>query len=411
MWRVLVAVLVIVVAARAVGWAARRVLQPLVVGEILAGLLLGPSALAVVAPGLQRWLFAPDVQASLDALAQLGLILFMFLVGLELEHGALRRATGAAITVGCACAMTPLGVGILLAAVLGARSWAVPAGTPFPAFAVFLGLALSVTAFPVLARILADTGLQHTQVGRLALLCAAVTDVIVWLLLAVVLALRSGDDAMGSVRTLATAVGTVLTVVLVARPVLRRAADRIGDGPEAELRLFQLVIVGLLGVSAVAGAVGLNVILGAFLLGAVFPRRELALPTRHRLHDLTMCLLLPPFFALVGLRTEVSLLGTDAGRWAWAGGLLAVAVLSKGFAAWAAAQALGMRSAQAARLTVLLNCRGVTELVILSIGLDAGLISGTLFAMLVLVALVSTAMTVPALALLDRKFQDDQARI
>ncbi len=393
---VLLALLAILAAARLLGVAFRRIGQPPVIGEVVAGILLGPSLLGRVWPAASAFLLPPAVASYLQVIAQIGVILYMFVVGLELDPAEIERRPHVTLAISGAGILAPfvIGVGLALAlypAYAGAH-------VPFAAFAVFLGVAMSVTAFPVLARILSDRGMQHTALGTLALGCAAIDDVSAWCLLALATAVataREGD----AVRTVALTAAFLLLALFGLRPLLARLARRVeraGRGVSIEV---VATVFGLLLVSALATEwIGIHALFGAFLLGVAIPHDSLlARELRTRLHDVVTVLLLPAFFAFSGLRTQLGLLSGGA-QWLTCGAIVLAACAGKFGGTSVAARAVGLPWRTATSLGVLMNTRGLVELIVLNVGLDLGVIGPTLFAMLVLMALATTFATSPLLA-------------
>lgn len=410
-WRLLLALAVVVAAAQAVGGAFARFLrQPRVVGEMVSGIVLGPSVLGAVAPQVYRTLFPAGLLPYVDAIAQIGLALFMFLVGLEFAaESRTVRGPGAApgpgggragAVIGICGTALPYSLGIALAcAMYGALA---PGGVGFLPFALFMGVAMSVTAFPVLASILMERGMMHTRAGRLSVLAAAAADILCWLLLAVAVALLRNASLAGVARTLALTAAFCAGMVLFVRPLLRavllRPARWLPDGA-----LLALVLVGVLLSGVATDRIGVHLIFGAFLFGALCPADAPGLRVvQGRMQEFTTSVLLPPFFASVGLKTELGLLGGDSALWLWFAAALAVAIVGKLAGSTVAAALTGVGGRDALRVGVLMNCRGLTELVILGIGLELGVLTPSLFTVLVLVALTATAMTAPLLNLLDR---------
>jgi Kef-type K+ transport system membrane component KefB len=394
----LLALVVILVVAKAVGRVFRWLGQPPVVGEVLAGLLLGPSLLGRVSPAALAFLLPPQVAPLLGVLAQVGVILFMFLVGVDLDPGVMRSRTQSTIAISHASITLPFVLGSLLALPLYSRLST--RDVPFTAFALFLGVSMSITAFPVLARILTDRGIQRTRLGVIALTCAAVDDVTAWCLLAFVVSFVKAQSGSAMVTALLTAayIGLLLVAVrpLVARLV--RAVDHRG----VTQGVLTVTFVALLVSALITEAIGVHAIFGAFVLGATVPHdSRIARQLREQLEGVVVVLLLPAFFAFTGLRTQVGLVHGAAG-WLLCGGIVLVASLGKFGGSAAAARLTGLSWHDAASLGVLMNTRGLVELIVLNIGLDLRVLSPALFAMLVLMALVTTMATTPLLALLQR---------
>jgi len=388
---------VIVVVARLLGVLARLLGQPAVIGEILGGILLGPTLLG---GAITTALFPAAVRPSLQALASVGVCVFMFLVGLELDRNLLRGQSRIATSVSVSAIVLPFTLGALLALYLAGNH---PTGHRL-AFVLFLGTAMSITAFPVLARILADKGLIRTPIGGLALACAAVDDVLAWSLLAVVAALAGGGAHPW--RAL-LAVPFAAVMLYVVRPLLARLAARRADGRAAGRadgrRLTGLlagagvlvaVSAGLLLSAEATGWMGLHAIFGAFLFGVVMPRegaaalRERALPLIERV---CWILLLPVFFMVAGLKVDLS--AVDATALGELGLILLVAIGGKFAGAFLGARVNGVRTRHSAVLAILINTRGLTELIVLTVGLQLGVLDPALYSLMVVMALVTTAMT------------------
>ena len=392
-------IVVVLLVTRAVAFLVTRVRQPAVVGEMAAGLLLGPSLLGLLAPSFSASLFPPASLVHLEFLSQIGLILFMFCIGAELDLGELRRRGRTAAIVSQTGIAVPFLLGAALALLL--RPGLSPAGVSPGHFALFVGTAMSVTAFPVLARILAESNLLGTRIGTVAIACAAVDDVAAWCLLAgVVLLVRAPVGGVSLGWTFGGSVLFVVFMLAVVRPLLARlpwiGRDRTALSPE---RLATLLLLAF-GSAWVTERLGLHSVFGAFLMGCVLPRdRRLARALADRLQGVVV-LLLPLFFAQTGLRTSVRLLDRP---WLWlvCVVIVAVAVIGKFGGAALAGRLTGLAWREAAALGVLMNTRGLMELVILNIGLDVGVITPTLFSMMVIMALVTTFMTTPILGWLD----------
>ncbi|MEU5209192.1 cation:proton antiporter [Streptomyces sp. NPDC020742] len=377
----------------------RTVGQAPVIGEILTGIALGPSLLGALWPEGQRWLFPAELLPILNALAQIGLALFMFLVGYELDLRHLRGRGRTAVLVSNVGIALPLLGGLLLALAMY-RQFAGP-GVGFPAFALFIAVSMSITAFPVIARILADRGADRTPVGALALTCAAIDDITAWCLLALVTALARGGSPAGVLVTLALTVVFIVAVHYGLRPLLARLAAR--RTWHAERAVLPVMLSAVLLAAYTTDWIGIHPIFGAFLLGTAVPRDAPAVAAAvDRMRSLTLVLLLPLFFVYSGLHTEFRLLGGDAGLWGWCALITAVAIVAKWAGATGAARLTGLGWQDSVSLGALMNCRGLTELVVLGIGLQLKVITPTVFAMLVVMTLVTTVLTAPALHLIDR---------
>ena len=396
-WKLLLATIVIIAVARLVGALFSRIGQPQVMGEIVAGILLGPSLFGAVAPGLQHALFSPEVLPFIDVLAQIGLVLFMFLIGLELDVRLIRGRGQAAAAVSHASIVVPFVSGVALAFAIFSRLGS--AEGEFVPFALFLGASMSITAFPVLARILTERGLNKTRLGAVTITCAAVDDVTAWCLLAVVIAVATANGLTGALLTILLAAVFILAMVFVVRPLLARLAVHQEENGSLSPTMLAVVFGGLLLSALATDRIGIHAIFGAFLFGAIMPQQsEFIHELTGKLEDFAVVFLLPLFFAYSGLRTEIGQLGTDATLWLYCLAILAVAIAGKWGASAIAAKLVGLSWRESLGLGILMNCRGLTELVILNIGLDLGVIPPALFAMLVIMALVTTFMTTPILA-------------
>ncbi|MBX9583904.1 MAG: cation:proton antiporter [Gemmataceae bacterium] len=376
--------------------------QPPVIGEVVAGILLGPSLLGAISPEAMHWLIpGPDadpggqVRAALKAVAQLGVVLYMFLVGLDLDAGKLRHQAHSTVAISHASIVAPFVLGSGLALVLYPRLS--HQGVPFTSFALFLGTALSVTAFPVLARILADRRLEQTEAGTVALGCAAADDVTAWCLLAFVVGVAQAEVGAAAATT-AGAVGFILAMFFVVRPVAAWACRKVeGSTDRLPPAAVPVVLVAVLVCALATEAIGVHAVFGAFLLGAVLPHNgRLAREVTARLKDVVTVLLLPAFFALAGLRTEVGLIAGWE-NWLLCGLIVLVATLGKWGGTCAAARFSGYDRRTALALGAMMNTRGLMGLIVLDLGLGLGVISPALFAMMVLMALVTTMATAPAL--------------
>jgi len=383
----LLQIVVVIVAARAATHLLRHLKQPPVIVEIVAGILLGPSAFGRFAPHTFALLFPKESLAALQSLSTIGLILFMFLVGLEFAPELMRERRKSIVVISHVSIVIPFVLGSALAFYLYPR--VSEASVSFRSFALFLGIAMSITAFPVLARILGDRQLLRTRTGNTVIACAAVDDVTAWCILAfVVMLVRAGDPSQFVIRLgmLAAYIAVMLAVI---RPLMRELLPR--------LDLFAALLL-LLASACATEVLGMHALFGAFLAGTVVPREgRLRDSLVTQMRGLTSMLFLPLFFAVTGLRTNVGLLLDKPSLWICCAVVLAVAIVGKLGGATVAAAAAGLPWREAAAIGILMNTRGLMELVVLNIGLDVGVISPSLFTMVVIMALVTTAMTAPLL--------------
>jgi K+:H+ antiporter len=398
--RLMLAIAVVILAARLVGTALGKIGQPRVMGEVIAGILLGPTLLGAVAPEVKDYLFPADIVPLISAVAQVGLAFYLFLVGMELEPTVLRRQIARAAIVSNASVAFPLALGLLLA--LPLYTTLAPDKDYLP-FALFIGVSMSITAFPVLARILIERRMLKGRVGVLAISSAAVDDVTAWALLALATAVAGSGSGLEAVRVVALAAVFTAGMVLVARPLLGRVSVAYDEAGFVPPLWIAVIFVGVLLSAYVSQQIGIAAIFGAFVVGLIMPRRAgLTDDVSRRLEDFVVTVLLPLFFVVTGLRTEVG----DLNRldyWLLGLLILAVAVIGKWVGAMAAARFSGMSLRESTAVGALMNTRGLTELIVLNIGLDLGLITPALFTILVLMALVTTFMAGPVLRLLDPK--------
>jgi Kef-type K+ transport system membrane component KefB len=393
----LLAVAVVVLVAELLGNLAVRLGQPRVIGDIVGGILLGPSLLGLLLPGFSRWLFAPVVVSQINLLGQLGLVLYMFLVGVQLNPRLLVGRLSLASRVSVTGIALPLVLGVLLSDRLEAWLPDLLPGNDSLAGSLFMGTAMAITAFPVLARILNERQLTGQPLGTLAIAAAAIDDVVGWILLAAVVALsRSGSPAAALSTLLATA-GYAILLWLGTAPLRRWLLRQVANGPGPGNLLQTLVLCGSLLSGVATEAIGVHLIFGAFLWGVAMPRSPLLQRwLDQRLELLVLKLLLPLFFVISGLNTRFDSHDTPQ-LWQVAGLVLVVAVTGKFFGAFSVARLSGLPTRQAQALGWLMNTRGLTELVVLNVGLSLGVISRELFTIGVLMALVTTIMTGPLL--------------
>jgi Kef-type K+ transport system membrane component KefB/nucleotide-binding universal stress UspA family protein len=406
-WKLLLATVVIIVLARVVGALFRRIGQPQVMGEIVAGILLGPSLLGEIAPSWQHHLFSADVLPFIDVLSQIGLVFFMFLIGLELDVRLIKGRGHAAAAVSHASIVVPFLSGIGLALAIFTRLGS--AEGDFAPFALFLGASMSITAFPVLARILTERRLNKTRIGAVTITCAAIDDVTAWCLLAVVVAVAAADGLGGAFQTIGLAALFIAMMLLLVRPLVARLATYQEEAGGLSATMLAVVFAGLLLSSLATDRIGIHAIFGAFLFGAIMPQQsEFIAELTAKLEDFAVVFLLPLFFAYSGLRTEIGQLGTDTTLWLYCAAIVAVAVVGKWGGSTVAARMVGLSWRESLGLGILMNCRGLTELVILNIGLDLGVIPPALFAMLVIMALVTTFMTTPILGMIYPRHEQER---
>ena len=403
----LVQLVVIILAARAGAAVARWLRQPTVVGEIMAGLLLGPSALGAIAPDLFAAVFrgragGGELEATLTGFSQIGLVLLLFLVGIEFDYSHVRRQGRLAASVSLAGIVVPFALGLGLAAFMAPRLDALGAANAIDsrAFALFLGTAMSITAIPILGRILIEMGLQHTPLGATVIAAAACDDAVGWTLLAAVSAIAVGRFEIAGIAGMIAATLAFAAVMLVAvRPLLLPRLERaVGADGRLPLGMLSFVLALLLASAWVTSRIGIFAIFGGFLLGAALsgaPKVREAFASQF--NDFTTVFFLPIFFTSTGLRTNIGSLGSPE-AWGWCAAVLAVAVAGKWGGCGLAARLGGMPAGEAACVGVLMNTRALMELIVINVGMDLGVIPPAVYCMLVLMAIATTLMATPLAA-------------
>jgi Kef-type K+ transport system membrane component KefB len=397
--RLLLQIAVIVVIARVLAFLVAKVGQPQVIGEIIAGIILGPSLLGLFWPDISNFLFQPESLPNLQFFSQLGLILFMFIIGLELDVHVLKHKAQTALLVSYASIIFPFFCGVTLSYFLY-KSLA-PPQISFLAFGLFMGIAMSITAFPVLARILHERGLAQSSVGILALTSAAAGDVSAWCILAAVIAIVQAGTVGSAGFTVLISILYVFVMLTWVRPWLQRLGDHYATNENLS-RTFTVIAFAVLFLSAFATEViGIHALFGAFLAGVIMPsqddfRKALA----SKIEDVSLVILLPLFFVFTGLKTQIGLLN-DAYDWLLCSLIIFVAVIGKAGGSIVAAKFTGQSWSDSLAIGALMNTRGLMELIVLNIGYDLGVLSPTVFTMLVLMALATTFMTSPALSMIQ----------
>jgi Kef-type K+ transport system membrane component KefB len=396
----LIAVVVIVLVARVFGWLATKISQPRVMGEVIAGIVLGPTVFGAIAPDAQALVFPSDIVPIIGVAANLGLIFYMFIVGLELDWGQLRGRVAQAALISNASVALPMVLGI--AAAVPVYTLLAPA-TDFLPFALFMGVSMSITAFPVLARILVERRMLKRPVGAIAMAAAAVDDVSAWFLIALATAIAVKGAALDVLGTVGLALAFCFVMFAGVRPLLARMAGAYREVGRVPGGWIAAIFIGVILSAYATEEIGIAVIFGAFVMGLVMPRHAgLTEDVTRRIEDFVVTLLLPLFFAFTGLRTNMGLLNTSE-LWVVTAALLGIAVLAKFGSATIAARVGGIRWRPATVIGTLMNTRGLTELIVLNLALEKGVISSALFAALVIMALVTTFMAGPLLRLIDPK--------
>jgi Kef-type K+ transport system membrane component KefB len=403
----LLQMIVIVAAAKLVGAAFQRIGQPTVIGEIFAGVLLGPSLLGLLSPQTMGFLFPSASLGPLKLLSQIGVLLFMFAVGMEVDATELRRKAKSAVVISHTGIILPFFLGTLLA--LATYRQLAPADISFTGFALFMGIAMSITAFPVLMRILQERQLINTPLGQIVLTSAAIDDVTAWCLLALVIAIINAHGIGEALQTVALTLGFILVMYALLRPLAERLIAKHFQPQGSNTGLMTAALLLAMLSACYTEVIGIHAFFGAFFAGVIIPaqakfRDELS----DKLQTFCSVLLMPLFFAFTGLRTQIGLLAT-AEDWLLCGLIIAVAVAGKLCGGMFAARWTGSRWREAFAIGALMNTRGLMELIVLNIGYDLGILSPRVFTMLVIMALVTTFMTGPLLTLALRRGPKDVA--
>jgi len=397
-------IITIILVARLFSWVCKKIDQPTVVGEIIAGIALGPSLMGLYFPQFSHALFPVESLGNLQVLSQVGLILFMFIIGMELDLKVLRNKAHEAVVISHASIILPFALGMGLAYFIY-QSFA-PMGVKFSSFGLFLGIAMSITAFPVLARIIQEKGIHKTRLGAIVITCAAVDDITAWCLLAVVIAIVKAGSFVSSLYTILLAVAYVLLMIKVVRPFLKRVGDLYTTKENLSKSIVAVFFLILLFSAYATEVIGIHALFGAFMAGTIMPDnskfRNLFI---EKIEDIALVLLLPLFFVYTGLRTQIGLIN-DPYLWQLTGIIILVAITGKFLGSALAAKFVGQNWKDSLTIGVLMNTRGLVELVVLNIGYDLGVLSPQIFAMLVIMALVTTFMTTPVLSLINRIFPE-----
>lgn len=399
----LIQIVTIILVARLFGWICMKMKQPSVIGEMIAGIALGPSLLGLYFPEFSAFLFPKESLGNLQFLSQIGLIFFMYIVGMELDLSVLRKKAHDAVVISHASIIIPFALGIGLSYFIY-KEFA-PDGVQFSSFALFIAIAMSITAFPVLARIVQERNLQKTKLGTIVITCAAADDITAWCILAAVIAIVKAGSFASSIYVIIMAIAYVFLMIKVVRPFLKRIADlQTGKGimSKSVVAIFFLILI----ISAYATEViGIHALFGAFMAGAIMPEntkfRNIFI---EKVEDVALVVLLPLFFVFTGLRTEIGLLN-HGHLWMTAGLIILVAVIGKFIGSALTAKFLRIGWKDSLTIGALMNTRGLMELIVLNIGYDLGVLSPEIFAMMVIMALFTTFMTGPSLDFINYIFK------
>lgn len=402
-------IITIILVARFFGWICRKIGQPSVIGEIIAGIFLGPSLVGLYFPEFSHALFPKDSLGNLQFLSQIGLILFMFVIGMELDLKVLKNKAHEAVVISHASIIFPFTLGIGLAYFIY-DSFA-PEGIEFMSFALFCGIAMSITAFPVLARIVQERGIHKTRLGSIVITCAAADDITAWCILAAVIAIVKAGSFVSSLYIIALAVAYVFLMLMVVKPFLKRVGDLYSSRKTLSKPVVAIFFLTLIISAYATEVIGIHALFGAFMAGVIMPDnskfRNIFI---EKVEDISLIVLLPLFFVFTGLRTEIGLLD-DRYLWEITGLIIAVAVIGKFFGSALAAKFVGQSWRDSLTIGALMNTRGLMELIVLNIGYELGVLSPMIFTMMVIMALVTTFMTGPALDLINFIFKTKKTYI
>ena len=402
-------IITIIVVARFFGWVFRKIGQPSVIGEIIAGIVLGPSLLGLYFPEFSLTLFPVASLGNLQFLSQIGLILFMYVIGMELDLKVLQNRAKDAVVISHASIVFPFALGIGLAYFVYFRF--APAGVAFLPFALFMGIAMSITAFPVLARIVQERGIHKTKLGAIVITCAAADDITAWCLLAAVIAIVKAGTFVSSLYIIAMAIVYVLVMLFVVKPFLKKIGELYATKDNLNKPVVAIFFLTLIISSYTTEIIGIHALFGAFMTGVIMPDitkfRNLFI---EKVEDVSVILLLPLFFVFTGLRTEIGLLN-DPYLWKITGFIILVAVVGKFFGSALAAKFVGQSWRDSLTIGALMNTRGLMELIVLNIGLDLKVLTPEVFTMMVIMALVTTFMTGPTLNLVNYIFKTKDVNI
>ncbi|NCA21231.1 MAG: cation/H(+) antiporter, partial [Crocinitomicaceae bacterium] len=402
-------IITIILTARLFGWLFMKIGQPSVIGEIIAGIVLGPSLVGYYFPEFSAALFPTQSLGNLQFLSQIGLILFMFVIGMELDLKVLKNKAHDAVVISHASIIIPFALGMGLAYFIY-QSFA-PEGIQFLSFGLFLGIAMSITAFPVLARIVQERGLHKTKLGTVVITCAAADDITAWCILAAVIAIVKAGSFVSSLYIIGMAALYVLAMIKLVRPFLKRVGDLHNSVENLSKPIVAIFFLTLIISSYATEIIGIHALFGAFMAGAIMPEnvkfRNIFI---EKVEDVALVLLLPLFFVFTGLRTEIGLLN-DPYLWQITGLIIAVAVVGKFLGSALAAKFVGQSWKDSLTIGALMNTRGLMELIVLNIGFDLGVLSPKIFAMMVIMALVTTFMTGPTLDFINWIFKSKEKEV
>ncbi|MES1181781.1 MAG: cation:proton antiporter [Flavobacterium sp.] len=400
----LLQIMVIVIVVRIFGFLFNKIGQPVVIGEIVAGIVLGPSILGAFFPGVFNFIFPAASFINLQFLSQVGLMLFMFVIGMELDISLIRKQAQEAVIISHASIVIPYTLGMTLALYLFKQF--APPNISFSSFALFMGIAMSITAFPVLARIIQERNLTRTKLGAMAITCAAADDVTAWCILAALIAIVKAGSSVSTLFTLGLVISYLLIMLFVIQPLIKKLGAIYNRNEVVSKPMMAIVFMILLLSAYSTEVIGIHALFGAFLAGVIMPQglgfRKVV---TDKIEDVSLVLLLPLFFVFTGLRTHIGLLN-QGHLWITCGWIILVAIAGKFGGSTLAAKVVGQSWKDSLSIGALMNTRGLMELVVLNIGYDLGILSPEVFTMMVIMALVTTFITSPALNFINWIFKD-----
>ncbi|MEI7507878.1 MAG: cation:proton antiporter [Flavobacterium sp.] len=401
----LLQIITIIIVARSFGWIFRKIGQPSVIGEIIAGIFLGPSVVGMYFPDYSAMLFPKESLGNLQFLSQIGLMLFMYVIGMELDLKVLKNKANDAVVISHASIVIPFALGMGLSYFIYQNTLFTPKGVDFLSFSLFMGIAMSITSFPVLARIVQERGIHKTKLGTIVITCAAADDITAWCILAAVIAIVKAGTFASSVYIILMAVLYVLMMLFMVKPFLKKIGDLYATRENLSKPVVAIFLLTLIISSYLTEIIGIHALFGAFMTGAIMPDitkiRKIII---EKIEDVALILLLPLFFVFTGLRTQIGLIN-DVYLWKITGLIITVAVVGKFFGSALAAKFVGQNWRDSLTIGALMNTRGLMELVVLNIGYDLGVLSTEVFTMMVIMALVTTFMTGPAIDLINFIFK------
>jgi len=396
----LIQIIIIVILSRILGLTISKLGQPIVIGEIIAGIILGPSLLGSIFPGIYHFIFPANSLNNLQLFSQFGLVLFMFIIGMEIDTKLVKEKLNSAIIISFTGIIFPYLLGILLSYFIYS-SFAMP-GVGFTTFALFIGIAMSITAFPVLARIIHEKGLTKTPLGIMAITCAATDDITAWLIFAAIIAIAQAGTAVSALLVIGSAILFLIIMLFIVQPVLKRIGNIYISSENLSKTIIAFIFLILFCSAFFTEMIGIHALFGAFIAGVVVPKNQIFKKLMiSKIEDVSTVVLLPLFFAFSGLRTQIGSLNTPY-LWGVCGIVILIAVIGKLGGITIATRLVGNSWRDSIKMGVLMNTRGLMELIVLNIGYDLGILSPEIFSIMVIMALTTTFMAGPFLNFLEK---------